>query len=81
MNNKVFCIGQPKTATTSLGMALTQLGFKHQTWNLKLLEEFYEGKLQNIFRTIVLYGSFDDLPFRNFAKKSEKLKYDFVERN
>jgi uncharacterized protein YdaL len=78
---RVFCIGQPKTATKSLASALEIVGLRHKSWDPKLLEDFYEGRLADIFDTINKFDSFDDLPWSHpylfpiLAKKYKGSKF------
>ena len=61
---KVFAIGSAKTATTSLGMALKDLGFKHKSYDHYLSNEVYvSGDYETIFCEAEKYESFDDGPW------------------
>jgi len=75
---KIFCIGNPKTATTSLANALEIIGYKtvrlpfYTTWKKKSKEEFIE-KLQKSN-----YNAFIDFPvgFEDLYKKIHKMVPD-----
>jgi hypothetical protein len=61
---KVFGIGAAKTGTSSLGAALRQLGFAHQSWDGRLSRVHYEaGDYAPIFDAAERYESFDDGPW------------------
>lgn len=60
---KVFGIGQPKTGTTSLGMAFEALGLSHTTWDPKLVDDLVEGDFTRILERADQFDSFDDLPW------------------
>ena len=61
---KIFAIGSAKTATTSLGIALKKLGFKHKSYDYFLSNEIYAaGDYETIFREAEKYESFDDGPW------------------
>jgi hypothetical protein len=60
---KVFGIGLQKTGTTSLGMALAQLGFRHRTFTQAMVLCVCEGLLDPVFAFVDLFDSFDDLPW------------------
>lgn len=63
MGNKVFGIGLNKTGTTTLGMCLKQLGFKHLSCRRDLLLAYRENRLSEIFAIIDQYESFEDWPY------------------
>lgn len=60
---KVFCIGLNKTGTTSLGVCLQQLGFRHSSFNLALLEEVALGEQERLMAEVQSHDSFDDWPY------------------
>lgn len=62
---KVFCIGAPKTGTTSVRHALEKLGFRHKGWDRDLWLRFKEGNLDAVFDVAVRFDSFDDGPWNN----------------
>jgi len=61
---KVFCIGFPKTGTTSVGKALEMLGYDHSSFNRKVWLDYYlNGRLDKVIEYTAKYESFDDLPW------------------
>jgi hypothetical protein len=67
---KVFCIGAHKTGTTSMGAALTRLGFDvfpEPLWyrDLALQAEFYAGRYAQLDELIRRYDAFEDSPFNH----------------
>lgn len=62
---KVFCIGAPKTGTTSLHHALEELGFRHKTWDRDLWQCYKKGELDAVFEAAEQFDSFDDGPWNN----------------
>ena len=65
MPTKVFCIGGPKTGTTSLAHALRLVGFRHKTWDRELWLRYKQGDLAEVFRVADVFDSFDDGPWNN----------------
>lgn len=62
---KVFCIGAPKTGTTSIHHALERLGFRHKTWDRDLWLRYKKGDLSAVFEVAEQFDSFDDGPWNN----------------
>lgn len=62
-SRKTFGIGLNKTGTTTLGICLSELGFKHSSFSLDLLEKVYIGKLDDIFKIVDQHDSFEDWPY------------------
>ena len=60
---RVFGIGLSKTGTTSLGVALRHLGFRHKTYDAELLEKWHLGKVDEVLAGIEAYSSFEDFPY------------------
>jgi len=64
---KIFGVGFCKTGTTSLGQALSSLGFDHCNGNGDignlLVSSYITGNLGSIFAHVENYDSFEDLPF------------------
>ncbi|MCG7199118.1 hypothetical protein MD273_05175 [Marinobacter pelagius] len=60
---KVFGIGWAKTGTTSLGTALSRLGFNHKTQDFDFVDAFYEKDFNRIFDLTDKYDSFEDWPW------------------
>lgn len=60
---KVFGIGWAKTGTTTLGVCLRELGFRHQSARLDLVDDFAEGNLHRILDVAGAHDSFEDWPW------------------
>lgn len=60
---KVFGIGLNKTGTTTLGVCLTHLGFRHATFNLEMTRSVARGDLEPVFDFVNQYDSFEDWPW------------------
>lgn len=62
-NEKIFCIGFHKTGTTSLALALSQLGYRvtgaNGVWNPNIRNEVYELA----FRLVEEFDAFRDNPW------------------
>ncbi len=60
---KVFGVGLSKTGTSSLAIALRQLGYRHKSFDALLLADYRKGDLSRLFRITDKYESFEDWPF------------------
>ena len=60
---KIFCIGLNKTGTTTLGVCLQQLGFRHTSFSLPLLEDVALAEHDRLFALVEAHDSFDDWPY------------------
>lgn len=60
---KLFGIGLNKTGTTTLGVCLQQLGFRHTSWSLPLLEQVAMGQFEPLFEHVAAHDSFEDWPY------------------
>ena len=64
---KVFVIGLNKTGTTSLGDALSTLGYKRLGWkdilSRKLFHDWYSGHMEHLIGLSRTYEAFEDLPW------------------
>jgi hypothetical protein len=60
---KIFGIGLNKTGTTTLGTCLKQLGFRHTSWSLPLLEQVAVGEFEGLLQTVASHDSFEDWPY------------------
>lgn len=60
---KIFGIGLNKTGTTTLGTCLQQLGFRHTSWCLPLLEQVAIGEFEPLVAHIAAHDSFEDWPY------------------
>lgn len=71
---KVFCIGENKTGTTSVGFALKKLGFSllpQKEFEKIYINEVIFDNYKNFFKLISKYDAFQDIPFSkwDFYKK------------
>ncbi len=60
---KVFGIGLNKTGTSSLKIALRRLGYDHAPREMRLVTNYYNGKMAPIFEYSELHESFEDWPW------------------
>lgn len=60
---RVFGIGLNKTGTSTLKIAMQQIGYNHYPRNHRMYKEYREGNLERIFDEISTYNSFDDWPW------------------
>lgn len=61
---KIFGIGTIKTGTTSLGVALKELGLQHTHERREfLLRAFADGDLETVYRWVDQHESFEDWPY------------------
>ena len=60
---KVFCIGYLKTGTTSFGVAMIRLGFKHCKFDKEINQWYKNGQIERILNHARYFESFDDLPW------------------
>lgn len=60
---KIFGIGLNKTGTTTLGDCLQQLGFRHTSFSLPLLEQVAIGEFEPLLQTVASHDSFEDWPY------------------
>lgn len=65
IETKVFCIGAPKTGTTSIHHALERIGFDHKTWDKDLWRRYKKGDVQAVYEVAEQFDSFDDGPWNN----------------
>ena len=61
--NKVFVIGAPRTGTSSVGRALSILGFRDYGHDPYLQELYNHGCLEPIWERVGMHDSFSDGPF------------------
>jgi hypothetical protein len=73
MAPKVFGIGWAKTGTTTLGCALSILGYRHQGQNISLLPQALSGDLSKVHRIASGADSFDDWPWILLYKEMDML--------
>jgi len=60
---KVFGIGLNKTGTTTLGTCLRRLGYRHSSFDLRLLEQVRLGDLRGLKAAVERHDSFEDWPY------------------
>lgn len=60
---KIFGIGLNKTGTTTLGACLQQLGYRHSSFSLPLLEQVAIGEFDPLLHVVAGHDSFDDWPY------------------
>lgn len=60
---KVFGIGLNKTGTTTLGLCLQHLGYRHSSFDLGLLEQVRQGRLDGLLAVVDGHDSFEDWPY------------------
>ena len=60
---KVFGIGLNKTGTTTLGQCLQQLGYRHSSFRLPLLEQVALGDYDPLLAWVSAHDSFEDWPY------------------
>jgi hypothetical protein len=60
---KVFGIGWAKTGTTTLGVCLKRLGFRHQGQDLSLVHDLQRGDLSRILDIATRHQVFEDWPW------------------
>lgn len=63
MTMKIFGIGLNKTGTTTLGVCLQQLGYRHTSSNLELTRCLGRGELEPVLAFADRYDSFEDWPW------------------
>jgi len=86
---KIFCVGQNKTGTTSIGATLKELGYKlgNQRVSQLLLPHYLKQDYSPIFKFCSSADAFQDIPFSlpNFYKALDKefpnSKFILTERN
>ncbi|MGI9213160.1 MAG: sulfotransferase family protein [Methylococcaceae bacterium] len=63
MIRKIFCIGFHKTATTSLQVALEQLGIICLGYDAGLMNRYADGDIEEVLSVIPQYDAFRDWPW------------------
>jgi hypothetical protein len=86
--NKIFEIGVMKTGTTSLGDALSILGYKTRGWDSETIENYKESgrECEVLYEVINQYDAFHDGPWHDydFTKLDERFpnsKFILLERD
>ncbi len=74
---KVFCVGVSKTATTSFGDCMTQLGYHHlKGFDTAAADLYLNGDLRALDRIAAAYDSFDDWPWPSMFERYAALYPD-----
>lgn len=82
---KVFGIGLNKTGTSSLRVALRRFGYDHAPREMRLVANYYNGKLDPIFEYAELHESFEDWPWplvykEIYAKYGDRARFILTTR-
>ncbi len=77
--NKVFCVGLPKTGTSTLGKCFKELGYKHKSFDSSLTVRVRRGDLDSAFSEARRYEAFEDWPwfliYENLAERFPHAKF------
>jgi hypothetical protein len=60
---RVFVIGSSRTGTSSIGVALMELGFTYTGWHPRLVEDLRRGDLEPVDCVVRQYEAFKDPPW------------------
>ena len=60
---KVFGVGLNKTGTSTLGVCLQSLGYRHLSLRADLLAKFRLGHIEDVYAVIDEFESFEDWPY------------------
>lgn len=71
--NKIFCIGFPRTGTTTLSDALSTLGYKVRGGPEEIHEAFLNNDIDAIIDFVKKHDAFQDDPWPQLYKKLDKL--------
>lgn len=72
---KIFGIGLNKTGTTTLAACFRELGFRHTSCNLRLMQCVDRGDLAPVFDHADRYDSFEDWPWPLLYQELDR-RYD-----
>jgi hypothetical protein len=61
--SRVFVIGSSRTGTSSMGVALMELGFRYTGWHPRLVEALRRGDLAPVDAVVREYEAFKDPPW------------------
>jgi len=82
---KVLGVGWAKTGTTTLGRCLHELGYRHESFRLDLIDRFCEGNIPVVMRKAARYESFEDWPwlllYREFDHAFPGMKFILTVRD
>ena len=70
--NKVICIGMHKTGTTTLGLALLDLGYNVLGARTDLADILLEGKIEETLEVARPYNALQDVPWALLYKELDK---------
>jgi len=70
--DRVFGLGLNKTGTTTLGVCLRTLGYRHAPFAGKLLPAVKQGQLDEAFEFATAYESFEDWPWPLMYRELEE---------
>ena len=83
--NKVFCIGMHKTGTSSIGLALIELGYSVLGARVDLADDLLEGKIENVLEAVAPYSAIQDVPwallYKELDNKYPNSKFILTERD
>jgi hypothetical protein len=81
---KVFCIGVNKTCTTTIGKALSELGYTNLDFRDDYLDLFEQGRIDYLLNISEKWDSFSDSPWPHLLpevlEKYPKAKFILTER-
>jgi len=69
---KVFGIGLNKTGTKTLAECFRTFGFNNYSYDQRLLEDFFNNKLESIYKVSDTYSSFEDWPWPLIYKEMDE---------
>jgi hypothetical protein len=70
--SKVICVGNPKTATTSLQRAMELLGYSVMGWNDYAVQSWISGQDELCLSLAKPYGFLKDWPWRTYYRVFDK---------
>jgi len=69
---KIFCIGFPRTGTTTLSNALSKLGYMTRGGPDHILDAFFNNDLESIYKFVDQNDAFQDNPWFCLYKELDK---------
>ncbi len=82
---RVFCVGWHKTGTTTLGLALLQLGYSVVGCRMDMVHPLVRGDLETVIRTAGEFDALQDIPwaalFRELDAAYPGSKFILLERD
>ncbi len=73
---KVFGVGLQKTGTKTLGACLRQLGYRHLSWDAKLVEVYMRGDHRTVLEKMASHDSCEDYPWLLLYKEFDRIYPD-----